>query len=103
MLKSIFTKIGLWLLDRAKYQIPVIKPIVVDIPNNAVKYRASKMVSYGDYGMNPKFHDDCNPALIKTEMAGKISENLVIDRNETPYGILYSCECYLLQVPKIEY
>ena len=96
MLKSILTKIALWLLDRVKYQIPVVKPVIVDFPKS-VKYRASKMVSYVDYGLNPQFHDDVNPSLLRTEMAGKITENLVIDRKETPEGIIYSCDCYLLQ------
>lgn len=89
----------LWALHKLGYQIPVIKPVIVDF-KSLQRVRAQETVTY-------HLLDQTRPGIkhlierrVREAMAAKIAEMCEVREEPTPDGLKYSCDLLVCNFPK---
>lgn len=90
-----------WALRKLGYQIPVIKPVIVDF-KSLQRVRAQEILTYHLLGQTRPGIKHLIERRIKEAFAAKVAELAEVREEPTPDGVKFSCDMLVINYPKYE-
>ena len=89
----------LWALAKLGYQIPVVKPVIVDF-KSLQRVRAQEVISYDLLAQTRPGIKTMIEHRVKEALAAKVAELAEVREEPTPDGVKYSCDMLMINFPK---
>lgn len=88
----------LWCLRKLGYQIPVVKPVIIDF-KSLQRVRAQEVISYGLLAQTRPGIKTMIEHRVKEALAAKVAELAEVKLEVTPDGMRFSCDMLACNFP----
>lgn len=97
-MKSKLIQVLLWALAKLGYQIPVVKPVIIDF-KSLQRVRTQEVISYNLLAQTRPGIKTMIEHRVKETFASKVAELAEVREEPTPDGLKYSCDMLACNFP----
>lgn len=90
LIKKLKQKLAKWVIKDIPIMQPTIQPIIIT-PESLKKFHAQHIVDWFEWHNSP-LTPDCFVNGFKYDVINKLLDEIIVKAEETPDGIVYSCD-----------